>query len=133
MNKSIIFKTAHAITKATLKRTVKKYDYRTTFSASLKLAIEQAKYKALVFSFRDVLGFNFTKTKSGKKVIKVEVGSFAWNMFKTTDISVEINNPRGGHSFVEVAGFGKEFEELEDAVRQTGVKYQYVYFNEASA
>lgn len=120
MNKSAIFKTAHKLTKKVIKSGD---DYRTTLGASIKLVLELVKANVLNFNFRAALGFDFKTTRSGKKVIKVEVDSIAYELLHSNSI-VELTRNRGRSKLVEINGFGEVFEDFE-----TDIAYQYAYIN----
>ena len=124
MNTSTIFKAAHALTKATVKAGD---SYSATFAICLKVIYAESKNK-ITFNFADrrKARCTFKKSKSGKSVIEVIVGSDAHAMFAKIGLEADILVPRSPTMNIEIEKIGEAFEKLGDFKN----KYQYVYFKE---
>ena len=124
MNTSTIFKAAHALTKATIQTGD---SYSATFAICLKVIYAESKNK-ITFNFADrrKARCTFKKSKSGKSVIEVIVGSDAHAMFAKIGLEADILFPRSPTMNIKIENIGEAFEKLGDFNN----KYQYVYFKE---
>jgi len=124
MNTSTIFKKAHALTKATVRAGD---SYSATFAACLKVIYAESKSK-ISFNFADrrKARCTFKKSKSGRKVIEVIVGSETQAMFAKIGLEAEILFPRSPTMNIKIDKIGEAFEKMGDFNN----KYQYVYFVE---